>query len=91
MPVTPVTDLGQAVLTSFAAALAMFFAGIPKIIAFLVIVAVGWLIAGALAAVVSRVLRSIRFNELASRAGLSDFVKRMGVQMDPSAFMANIV
>ena len=90
MPVTPVTDLGQALLTSFAAALALFFSGIPKVIAFLVILAIGWMIASALAAVVTRVLRTIRFNELASRAGLSEFVKRMGVQMDPSAFVANI-
>ena len=90
MPVAPVTDWGQAVITSFASALALLFAGIPKIIGFLVILAVGWFIASALAAVVTRLLRAIRFNDLAARAGLSGFVSRMGVRMDPSAFVANI-
>lgn len=90
MPVTPVTDWGQAVISSFASALTLLFAGIPKIIGFLIILAIGWIIASALAAVVTRLLRAIRFNDLAARAGLSGFVARMGVRMDPSEFVANI-
>ena len=38
MPVAPVTDWGEAVMTSAAAALAMFLSAIPRVIAFAVIV-----------------------------------------------------
>ena len=34
MPVAPVTDWGQAIMTSIAAALAMFLGAIPKVIGF---------------------------------------------------------
>ena len=90
MPVTPVSDWTQAVVTSAATALALFATAIPKIIGFALILAIGWFIASALARVVATVLRSIRFNELAQRAGLSDFVSRMGMHMDPASFVANI-
>ncbi|HWQ13910.1 MAG TPA: hypothetical protein VNL77_14015 [Roseiflexaceae bacterium] len=40
----PINDWGEALLASAAAALALFFAAIPKILGFLVILIVGWLI-----------------------------------------------
>ena len=40
---TAITDWGSAMMTSLAAALAMFLSAIPKIIGFAVIVIVGWL------------------------------------------------
>jgi hypothetical protein len=49
MPVTPVTDWGQAMMTSIAAALAMFLGAIPKVIGFAVILIVGWIIASLIA------------------------------------------
>jgi len=49
MPVTPVTDWGQAMMTSIAAALAMFLGAIPKVIAFAVILIIGWIIASLIA------------------------------------------
>jgi hypothetical protein len=86
--VAPVTDWGTAVMTSLTAALALFLAAIPKVIGFLVILLIGWFIASALAKVVSTVLRSVRFNDLAQRAGLSGFVQRMGLQTDAAGFVA---
>src|SRR6185436_10945833 len=35
-------------------------------------------------------LRAVRFNELAQRAGVSDFVKRMGVHRDAAGVLADI-
>jgi len=86
--VAPVTDWGTAVMTSLTTALALFLAAIPKVIGFLVILLIGWFIASALAKVVSTVLRSVRFNDLAQRAGLSGFVQRMGLQTDAAGFVA---
>src|SRR6266536_4479281 len=88
--VTPVTDWGTAVMTSLTAALALLLSAIPKVIGFLVILIVGWLIASALAAAVSAVLRAVKFNDLAQRAGLTGFVQKMGLKTDAAGFVAMI-
>jgi hypothetical protein len=91
MPTTPVVaDWGTAIMSSVAAALALLLAGIPKIIGFLIILIIGWFIASAIAAAVAALLRAVKFNDLAQRAGLSDFVQKMGVHTGAAGFMANI-
>jgi hypothetical protein len=89
---TPVVtnDWGTALMTSVAGALALFLAAVPRVVGFLLILLIGWLIAGALAAVVAGLLRSVRFNDLAGRAGLSGFVRNMGVQTDAAGFLAGV-
>jgi len=69
-----ITDWGAAVMTSLTAALTMFLAAIPRVIGFIVILVIGWLIAGVLAAAVAALLRAVRFNDLAQRSGLAGFV-----------------
>ena len=91
MLTTPVTDWGQAIMTSVAAALALLLGAIPKVIGFAVIVTVGWIIASALATAVAAILRSVKFNELAQRAGISGFVQKMGVKTDAAGFLATLV
>jgi small-conductance mechanosensitive channel len=88
---TVITDWGAAVMTSLTAALSLFLAAIPRVIGFLVILIVGWLIASALAAGVAALLRAIRFNEIAQRSGISGFVQNMGIRKDASGFLADIV
>lgn len=91
MPTTPVvTDWGTALMSSIAAALALLLAGIPKIIGFLVILIIGWLIASAIATAVAALLRAVRFNDLAQRAGLGGFVQKMGVHTDAAGFLASL-
>ncbi len=76
------TDWGTAVMTSLAAALTMFMEAIPRVVGFLVILLIGWLIAAAVARAVSTILRTVRFNELAQHAGLNGFVQQMGLHTD---------
>jgi flagellar biosynthesis protein FliQ len=91
MPTTPVvTDWGTAVMSSVAAALALLLGGIPKIIGFLVILVIGWLIASAIAGVVAALLRAVKFNDLAQRGGFADFVQKMGIRQDSAGFIANL-
>jgi hypothetical protein len=84
-------NLGDSLAVSLAGALALFFEAIPRIIGFLIILIVGWLIAGVLAGAVAALLRTVKFNDLSQRAGLTGFVQRMGVRTDASGVMANIV
>ncbi|WBY01553.1 small-conductance mechanosensitive ion channel [Ramlibacter tataouinensis] len=84
---TAITDWSAAMMTSLAAAMAMFLSAIPKIIGFAVIVIVGWLIASLVEKGVAAILRAVRFNDLARRSGLADFVGKMGTNTDPSGMI----
>src|SRR5947208_3012352 len=90
MPVAPITDWGQAIMTSIAAALAMFLAAIPKVIGFAVILIIGWIIAGFIAKAVAAVLRTVKFNDLAQRSGFAGFVQKTGIRTDSAGALAAI-
>lgn len=78
-------------MTSGAAALALFLGAIPKVIGFVLILIIGWLIASAIAGIAAAFLRTIHFNDLARRSGIAGFVHDMGVQNDSSGFLADVV
>jgi hypothetical protein len=90
MPV-PIRDWGEAITTSMAQALSLLLAAIPRIIGFVIIVAIGWFIASLIAKAVSALLRRIRFNDMAERSGFAGFVANTGVETDSSGFVAEIV
>lgn len=90
MQVTPVRDMGEALLASFAAAMAIFLGAIPKIIGFLVILIIGWMVAAALAGAVAAILRAVKFNDLAQRSGFSGFVEKMGANTDAAGLIATL-
>jgi small-conductance mechanosensitive channel len=90
MSTAPVTNWSEALLTSLAAALALFMSAIPKVIGFAVILIIGWLIASAVAKAVAALLRAVKFNDLAAKGGFTGFVQKMGVNQDASGFIANI-
>lgn len=85
-----VRDWSEAMLTSLAGGLAMFFAAIPKIIAFAAILVVGWWVAGLMARLAARLLRAVRFNDLAERSGFGNFVRNIGVKTDCAGFLAMV-
>src|SRR5919109_1120286 len=82
---------GAALVASLTTALSLFLGAIPRIIGFLVILIIGWFIAGLLASAVAALLRAVRFNDLAERSGFSGFVRNMGVRKDASGMLADIV
>jgi len=90
MPVQ-VTEWSDAMFTSLAAAMALLFSAIPKIIGFALILIAGWFIASLIEKGLAAVLRSIRFNHLAERAGLTDFVQKMGMNTDPAGMVGLVV
>ena len=87
VPVTGVRDWGEAMMTSATGALALFLGAIPKIIGFVIILLVGWFIAGLIAKGVAVVLRKVNFNEMANRSGFSGFIENMGVRCDAAGFL----
>jgi small-conductance mechanosensitive channel len=85
-----VTDFGTAMMTSLTGALALFFAAIPRIIGFVLIIVIGWFVATLIAKLVAGLLRAVKFNDLSQRSGFSDFVHRMGIETDASGFLAGL-
>jgi hypothetical protein len=83
-----VRDWSEAMLTSLAGAMAMFFAAIPKVLAFAIILIVGWFVASLIARAIAGVLRGVHFNDLATRSGFAGFVRNIGVRTDPAGFLA---
>ena len=90
MPVTPIRDWGEAMMTSLTGALVMFLAAVPKVLGFVIILVIGWFVASLLAKAVASILRNIRFNDVARRSGLGDLVDKMGVKTDSAGMMASI-
>ena len=91
MPVTPITDLGTAITTGFAAAIAGFMLALPSVVGALLLLAIGWIIAGFIGGVLARFLRAVRVNELAQRAGVTAFLQRAKLQADPAAVIGGLV
>jgi hypothetical protein len=69
----------DAVMLSITAALVTFLSFIPAIIGAVIILIVGWIIAGFLGRVVTMVLEKVGFERAAARTGVSDFMRRSGV------------
>lgn len=90
VPTAPVTDWATALMTSLADALAMFLVAIPKIVGFVLILLIGWFIASLVAKAVAAVLRTVRFNQMADRAGLTQFTRDMGAHTGASGLLAPI-
>jgi hypothetical protein len=86
--ITPITDLGQAILASISNAIYLMIAAVPHIVAFLVVMIVGWLLAAVIGGVVASLLRTIKFNDLAERSGISGFVQKMGLHTDAAGAVA---
>ncbi|MEX2046296.1 MAG: small-conductance mechanosensitive ion channel [Chloroflexota bacterium] len=91
MPVTPITDLGTAVVTGLAAAFAAFMLALPSVIGAILLLVIGWIIAGIVGSIVARFLRVVRVNELAQRSGITGFMQRAKLQADPAAVIGGLV
>ncbi len=84
-------NLLNAVITSFAAALALLFSFVPKLLGFLVILLVGWIVATAISKAVTFLLRKVGFDRLADRIGLSRLGQQAGVSLDAAGILGKIV
>ena len=86
-----VTERSAALMGSLGTAMALFFSAIPKILGFVIILVVGWLLASLVEKAVAGLLRTIKFNDLAQRSGLADFVSKMGAGTDSAGMLGAVV
>lgn len=91
MPLTPITDVGTAIVTGFAAAVATFFSALPSILGAIIVLVIGWIVAGWIGGLLARALRMIRFDDLADRAGVTSFLERSDIRADPAGVIGGLV
>jgi hypothetical protein len=63
----------------------------PNILAALAILIIGWIIAKALSSLVSQVLKKLKFNDMAERAGITSFLKNSGFEREPRWIIGRLV
>ena len=86
-----ITDWGQALWTSLVGVLALVFSFVPKLLGFLVILLIGWIIASVLAKAVTFLLRKIGFEQMSTHIGLTRLEQRMGIRLDSAGILGKIV
>ena len=87
MPVAPITDISSALLTG----LAVFVAALPSLIGAILLLVIGWIIAGILGVVVAKLLRTIKIDELAERSGVAGFLRRAKLKADAAGVIGGLV
>src|SRR5436309_421214 len=86
-----IADGGTAIFNAFSNALNLVLTFIPRVIGFLVILLIGWIVATVISKALTFVLRKIGFDRMADRIGLTRFEQRMGVKMDAAGLLGKIV
>jgi hypothetical protein len=81
----------ETLMASFRDAFSMILSAIPRILGFIVVVAIGWFVSTILARAVTGLLRAIKFDELAQKSGLADFLGKMGTGTDAAGVVAGLV
>jgi hypothetical protein len=87
MQATTVRETLHAALTG---ALGAFLSVLPRLVAFAIVLVIGWLIASLVARGTLALLRAVRFNDLARRSGFAGFVQNMGVRQDAAGVIASV-
>lgn len=90
MPVV-ITNWAQAIFTALTNALNLLLEFIPKLLGFLVILLVGWIVATAVSKAITYLLRKVGFDRLSERIGLTRLEQRMGVRMDTAGILGAVV
>src|SRR5437870_13886701 len=85
------TSIGASIKTSFSQAIGATLAWLPRLIAFILIVLVGWIVSSLLARGVATLLRAIKFNDVMAKIGVGGFLGRMRTGIDASGLVAGAV
>jgi len=89
--VATVNDWGEAVLISVATALQNALGFLPALIGAILVLVIGWLIAGFLAGLVERGLRAVGFQRAAETTGIDGFIRQAGSDWTASRIVAEII
>jgi len=84
-----ITNWGHSLMASLSSAMALLFAAVPRVLGFLLILGIGWLVASLIEKVIVAMLRAVHFDGFAERAGLASMART--VRREPSGMLGLIV
>jgi hypothetical protein len=84
-----ITSWSNSLMASLSTALALLFAAVPKVLGFLIILGIGWLIASLVEKLLVAVLHALHVDGFAERAGLQGMVRAIG--REPSGMLGAII
>ncbi len=84
-------NIGVSIVNALNDAVKLILTFIPRLVGFLVILLVGWLIATLVSKALTLLLRKVGFDRMSERIGLTRFEGRMGVHMDSAGILGKIV
>ena len=85
-----VASWGDAIFVALTGALNDLLLFVPRLLGALAILLVGWLLAKVVEALVAKGLRAVRFNQVADRAELDQFLDRAGVRLDAASVVGKL-
>lgn len=88
---TVVTNWGTAIISALANAVNLILSFIPRLLGFIIILAIGLLIASFVSKGLTYLLRKIGFDRLSDRIGLRRFEQNLNVSMDAAGILGRIV
>jgi hypothetical protein len=89
--VTTVTDWTAGLMTGLTAGLAHFFGAIPNILGALILLIIGWIVAGIVGGLVTRLCRGIHVDTVADRVGVNGFLQQSGTKLRASNILGEII
>lgn len=88
---TAVTNWTAGFLTGLTAGLTRLFSAVPAILGALVLLLIGWIIAGILGSLVTKLCRAIHVDRVADRIGVNGFFAKSGTRMTASSVLGEIL
>lgn len=73
------------------AILAAFLLTLPSIVGALLLLVIGWIVAGFVGGLVTRLLRKVGLDEIATKAGITAFLQRARMNLDAAALVGGII
>ncbi len=88
---TAVNNWTAGFITGLTAGLAHFFSAIPNLIGALLLLVIGWIIAGMVGKLVTRLLRVVHVDTVADRVGVNTFLVKSGTKLKATDIFGMIV
>jgi hypothetical protein len=86
-----VTDWTAGLITGLTAGFERFFGALPNILGALLLLIIGWIIAGIVGGLVARLCRGIHVDTVADRVGVHDFLQKSGTKLRASSILGDII
>ncbi|BDE07946.1 hypothetical protein WPS_32220 [Vulcanimicrobium alpinum] len=88
---TTVTDWTAGLITGLTAGLSHFFAAIPNILGALILLIIGWVIAGIVGGLVTKLAQGVHVDTVGNRVGVNNFLEKSGSKLKASNVIGEIV